>query len=176
MYYTTDMNTELAQKIEQMAKTDQEMREKVRLGGTWDPSSWDTSIDKLHTDELKKIIDTHGWPTIDMVGKQASSNAWLLAQHADHDLPFQKIVLSLLIKAHKNKPDSINPSNIAYLTDRVLAAEGKEQEFGTQFIITDTGLELKPTRDRNTLNARRAQYGLDPVEQYIEESRNYFKK
>ena len=70
-----------------MAKKDQEMRsghkKGVRLNG---------NIDKQNNAELKRIIREYGWPTISLVGKKASSNAWLLAQHADKDQKFQPFV------------------------------------------------------------------------------------
>lgn len=43
---------------------------------------------------MKKIVKKHGWPGISLVGKKASVGAWLLAQHADRDLRFQKNVLN----------------------------------------------------------------------------------
>lgn len=36
------------------------------------------------------MLDEHGWPTQDLVGEQASSAAWLLAQHADFDVALQR--------------------------------------------------------------------------------------
>jgi len=53
-----------------------------------------------------------------LVGKKASQGAWLIAQHADHDLKFQKKCLKLL--AEKLKIKKVEPRNFAYLTDRVL--------------------------------------------------------
>lgn len=51
---------------------------------------WDKKIDKKNTLKIKKIIERYDWPTINLVGKKASKNAWLLVQHADHDVKFQK--------------------------------------------------------------------------------------
>jgi hypothetical protein len=162
------MNKKLASRINKMAEVDQQMRTRVQAGG-----EWDLSIDKTNTEELKSIIDEFGWPTIDLVGEEASNNAWLLAQHADHDLEFQKEVLDLLIERRGENPNSIRASNIAYLTDRILVAEGKEQEFGTQFKIGDDGLTLRPVRDFKNVNERRFEYGLDEIERYIEDAKSY---
>ena len=35
---------------------------------------------------LKEVVEEHGWPTHDLVGEDAASAAWLVAQHADFDV------------------------------------------------------------------------------------------
>lgn len=162
------MNKGLAKKIDEMTQRDQDMRLRVQKGG-----EWDYSIDRLNTEELKNIINKYGWPTINLVGKKASNNAWLIAQHADHDREFQKEVLDILIKIDKEEPGSVSKSNIAYLTDRILVAEGKEQEFGTQFHVEKGSLSLRPTREIKNVNQRRAEYGLDAIERYIEDAKKH---
>lgn len=163
------MNKKLAEKINKMAESDQKMRRKVEAGG-----NWNHDIDKRNTREMKKIIRLHGWPVIELVGKKASNNAWLLVQHADHDKLFQKKVLKILNKIVIRSADSINKTNVAYLTDRILVAEGKKQEFGTQFYLNKKNqLIPRPIRDRKSVNKRRAEYNLDPLEQYLEDAKKY---
>lgn len=138
-----------------MAQRDQEMRK--RAGNKLE--KWDGNLDKENTAALKEIIYQYGWPTVELVGKEASHNAWLLAQHADHDHGFQKEVLKFLT----------NPREIAYLTDRVLVAEGKEQEFGTQLFRNsdEEKLRPRPIRDIENVNKRREEYGLESLEEYL---------
>jgi len=124
-----------------------------------DTGIWDFDIDRQNTIALKKIIKQFGWPTIRMVGKKASFNAWLLAQHADHALRFQKKVLRLLRDIYEKEKD-IDPMNIAFLTDRILVAEGKKQIFGTQFYVTKSGWKPRPIKNMKELNDLRKQYGL----------------
>lgn len=163
------MNELLAKEINAMVKRDQEMRAKVEKG-----AEWDSTIDVENTVRLKQIVAQYGWPTVELVGKKASYNAWLLAQHADKDRAFQRQVLDLMRAARKSNPDSIESKNIAYLTDRLLVAEGKEQEFGTQFYITDEEkLVPSPIRDRENVNKRREEYGLYPIERDLEDAEHY---
>ena len=122
------MNKIIAQKINKMAKVDQAYRRKTSKG-----ARWNFEIDKNNTIEMKEIVEQFGWPTIQLVGKKASHNAWLLVQHADLDYKFQKLVLKMMKKVEKKSSGSIRLANIAYLTDRILVAENKKQEFGTQF-------------------------------------------
>lgn len=163
------MNKILAKKINQMAKIDQKMRKTVTKNGKWDFAKWDSSIDIENTKLVKKIVIKYGWPTIQLVGKKASNNAWLLVQHADHDLKFQEKILGLLKKTYEKKPNSIKGANIAYLTDRVLLRKGKKQEFGTQWHGSKNSsiLTLRPTINRRNLNYRRLKYDLAPIKKFI---------
>ena len=63
-----------------------------------------------------------------MVGKDGAHAAWLLAQHADRDPAFQRRRLDLVTQAAARGQAS--PTELAYLTDRGLLAEGKSQEYG----------------------------------------------
>ena len=71
-------------------KTMYELDQKMRNEFDYDKDNWDDKIDKQHTEKLKEIINKIGYPTISKVGKSWSLYAWLLSQHADHDLEFQK--------------------------------------------------------------------------------------
>jgi len=60
-----------------------------------------------------------------IVDPKSTQLAWLLVQHMDNDIEFQKVFLSKL------KP---NTQEFKYLTDRVNVGEGKPQEYGTQSV------------------------------------------
>ena len=62
--------------------------------------------------QLKTIIGTVGWPTISRVGFEASSAAWLIAQHADYDKEFQKDCLKLM---ENSAPNEVPPEYIEKL-------------------------------------------------------------
>lgn len=62
--------------------------------------------DHVRAVRLAAIIDAHGWPTRELVGKQASSAAWLVAQHADSDVALQRRALDLLQSFRTEHPDS----------------------------------------------------------------------
>ncbi len=156
------MNTILARRINKMAEEDQNMRSGHRKG-----VRLDVDVDKRHTAELKNIIKEYGWPTISMVGKKASFNAWLLAQHADHDAKFQESVLRLLKKIDKDTHD-INRANIALLTDRLLVKKKKKQQFGTQFNFDKSGrLILHPIKNPKRVDKLRKEYKLPSLKKSI---------
>lgn len=144
-----------------MAKEDRNMRNKA----IHNEQSWDYTLDVKNTIALKKIIAQYGWPTIPMVGVEASMDAWLIAQHADHDRIFQKECLVLLKKLPAGH---ISPSNIAYLEDRMLVSQQKPQLYGTQFDRIGPEMKPLPIRDKRHVDERRRLLGLSTLAEYTE--------
>ncbi|MDE1975358.1 MAG: hypothetical protein KGI49_02510 [Patescibacteria group bacterium] len=156
----------ISDSIRKMVAEDQCLRKSAEKSRDWKSVK---EADKKHTRLLKSIISKHGWPTIQDFGKEASEGAWLLAQHADHDLKFQERCLGMMNEAFDDKPESVSRKYIAYLTDRVLVNSGKKQRFGTQFKRnTDGSLALYPVVNRNGVNRLRKQYGLESISEYRE--------
>lgn len=123
--------------------------------------------DKARTDRLAEIIDEHGWPTFDLVGKQGATAAWTIAQHADHDVDFQKRALALMEEALAE--DQVDPTEWAYLVDRVAVNEGRPQVYGTQGGCVGAQAEIGPVEDEANVEARRAEVGLQPLADYLAE-------
>lgn len=128
-------------------------------------------VDETHTLEMKRIIDIHGWPVISKFGKEAEGHAWLLVQHADHDIDFQKSVLERLEKLLPN--NETNPSSYAYLYDRVASSYNDPskrtlQKYGTQGTCTEKGTwEPLPMIEPEKLDERRASVGLSSMAEYL---------
>ncbi|HEV7233744.1 MAG TPA: DUF6624 domain-containing protein [Sphingorhabdus sp.] len=89
-----------------------------------------TSTDRKNTVFLKKLVEKKGWPTIPMVGERASSNAWLLVQHADHDPAFQLTALRLMEPLVSK--GEVRKGDYAYLYDRIMLKLSGKQRYGTQ--------------------------------------------
>lgn len=107
-------------------------------------------IDAENLKQAKAIIAACGWPKT----KKDSHSAWLLAQHADSDLSFQRLAKGLLEASVKAGIGA--PHDLAYLADRIAASEGRPQEYGTQFTQSDRcNLVLEPVDDRELVNRRR---------------------
>ena len=47
------------------------------------------AVDRDISRWLAGVLNEHGWPGWQLVGKDGASAAWLLAQHADEDLTLQ---------------------------------------------------------------------------------------
>jgi hypothetical protein len=119
------------------------------------------SVDADNLAWLKEVVTEVGWPGRSMVGGDGAHAAWLLAQHADQDPSFQRRCLDLLSQAVAGGEAS--SAELAYLTDRVLLAEGKPQEYGTQFIGCERGWIPRQLRDPEGVDERRAQMGLETL-------------
>ena len=143
----------LAAEMVAMAEEDQRMRQAAQGG----KKSFDKSVNVENSNRLKQIIDQiHAWPTISMVGEEASYAAWLIVQHADHDSTFQERCLELMFQAE----DDVLLSNIAYLADRVAVNKGKLQVYGTQFYNNENGeLVPRPIKNPEGLDVRRLKVG-----------------
>ncbi|OHA03858.1 MAG: hypothetical protein A3J58_02375 [Candidatus Sungbacteria bacterium RIFCSPHIGHO2_02_FULL_52_23] len=134
---------------------------------------FDNRIQRKNTEHLKKIIEKNGWPSIDLVGRKASRSAWLIIQHADHDVRFQKKCLALMEALYRSNPENISRENIAFLTDRILVNTKQEQFFGTQFYVDKKGVfTYRPIKDFRTLAKRRKEYDLPPFKEYVEASKS----
>ena len=86
--------------------------------------------DGENTAWLKADVAANGWFLISAHGEDASRAAWLMVQHADRDRAFQRHVLGLLeplVEAGET-----DPSNYAYLHDRVAVGANRPQRYGTQ--------------------------------------------
>lgn len=123
------------------------------------------SIDKENTFELKKILGEWGWPNSKLFGEQYCQNFWLLVQHADKDLAFQKTALNYLDKlAQQDKKELLH---YAYLWDRVQVHQQLPQRFGTQGACKKYQYwEPFKIEDEAHLNQRRQFVGLDSFNQY----------
>ncbi len=118
-------------------------------------------IDRANTAWLKDVVEKRGWPGKSLVGTKGAHDAWLLVQHADRDHEFQKKCLELL-KAAAEKGE-VSKIDLAYLTDRVLVADGKKQQYGTQF---NNKMEPSPIEDEENVDKRRKEVGLPTMAEY----------
>jgi hypothetical protein len=129
-----------------------------------DAEAW-TQVDAENLPWLKAVLADNGWPGRSAVGADGAHAAWLLAQHADDDPVFQRQCLDLLTVAAED--GEATKSEVAYLTDRVLLAEGQPQEFGTQTIAGQHQWVPRPLRDPANVDQRRAAMSLGPLADHL---------
>lgn len=114
---------------------------------------------------LKKVIAKVGWPGRSLVGNDGAAVAWMIVQHADRDVPFQKRCLPLIQAAAAR--GEVDKKDVAMLTDRVLVAEGKKQIYGTQCKIENGDAIPHPIEDEANVDKRRAEVGMPPMAEYL---------
>ena len=117
--------------------------------------------DRASTARLHEIIEKFGWPGKKLVGADGAHDAWLLVQHADKDLPFQKQCLALMQPMVAT--GEVTAIDVAYLDDRVAVAEHRPQTFGTQF---GPDGNPQPMVDPANIDARRKAVGLGTMAEY----------
>ena len=148
--------TLIASELIRMAGVEMEMKQGLK--------PMDAKISLTHVNTLKSVIQMIGWPSPEKVGTQASHASWLIALQADFDRDFQKQALSLIL-SQKNS----DPTELAFLTDRLRVLDGQKQVYGTQYEVSKDGnIVPLPIEDFDKLDERRAGLGLDPFAKYLE--------
>ena len=150
---------EIAAGIKRMVDVDQDMRERSDK-----ENFWDEEVDARNTERMKEIVAEIGWPTVSKVGVEGASNAWLLVQHADHDVTFQEECLNLMKEAPEGEVDR---TDIAYLEDRVRVNQGRGQLYGTQFTQENRQHIPRAIEDEENVDERRAELGMGPLSEQI---------
>jgi hypothetical protein len=130
-------------------------------------------IDRKNTAWLKMVVTAHGWPGKSAVGEDGAQAAWLLVQHADHDREFQKQCLKLIQAAFKK--GEVTGQQVAYLTDRVLVADKRNQLYGTQFQVKDGEMVPFPIEDEANVDKRRKGIGLSTLAEYKKDLEKTYK-
>jgi hypothetical protein len=148
-----------------MAADDQDARLTGRRDPYGSPAVTRTvAVDARNLARFREIVAEHGWPGGSLVGEDGAGAAWLIAQHADSDVAFQRRCLGLLETAVAEGEAS--RSHVAYLTDRVLVNEGRPQRFGTQFTQIGGSYAPQPIEDEAHVDERRFDAGLEPLSAY----------
>ena len=154
------MKPELRSELLRRAEKDQAAR-----GGPEPDTETMASVDGENLRWLRDLVAEVGWPGRSMVGEDGAHAAWLLAQHADQDPAFQRSCLDLMTGAVERGEATLG--ELAYLTDRVLLAEDKPQEYGTQMTGREDGWVPRNLRDPETVDERRAAMSLGPLHENI---------
>ena len=162
-------NAELSKKIDSLRNEDQSP------SSIKNPDSAAKEFQKIIRSNfpvVKDIADKYGFPGFDLIGKESSNNYWMLVQHSDFDVAFQKRILKLMKpEVHKKNASG---QYYAYLVDRINLNEGKQQIYGTQVIMGGNGTKLKPCIDTLNLDKRRVSVGLKPIKEYLKQCDELF--
>ena len=122
--------------------------------------------DSINTVKITSIIDKYGWLGADVVGDLGNSTFFAVIQHSD--LKTQERYLPIMREAVKN--GKARADQLALLEDRVALKEGRRQIYGSQlgmYPITKKTY-VYPLEDPGNVDARRAEVGLPPMQEYLE--------
>jgi hypothetical protein len=120
--------------------------------------------DRAREQRLGAIIDAKSWPTMSMVGHEAATGAWTVAQHGSS--AFLKRCLPLMQAAAARQ--EIDSQHLALSIDRARVEAGKPQVYGSQLHDVKGGkVEPDPIEDRANVDKRRAAMGMEPLAGYL---------
>ncbi len=118
-------------------------------------------------DRLWEILDDYEcWPGWALVERDGAEAAWLVAQWAIDDMGLQRRCLEMLeIAVACSDADAVH---LAYLADRVRMNDGRDQLYGSQFVLgAYGGIEPWPVDDIAAVDIRRARLGLPPFAAHV---------
>jgi hypothetical protein len=160
----SDVHEVLAAELIALAAEDQRVRSELLAEGVlfdgYHPRM--EAVHRYNAARLGEIIAAVGWPTEKLVGAEGAAAAWLIAQHAIGEPAFQRASLEALqAAASRGEVPAYQP---AMLEDRIRVFEGRQQRYGTQLEVDETGrLRPHPIEDADGVEERRRAVGLESL-------------
>ena len=139
-----------------MFDTDQAMRAD---GGKIDPN-----VDRQNLTTVISLIEKCGMPTLQEVDEVQMTAVWVAFQHGDN--ADRKKYLPLLERSANG--GDLEASQIALMKDRILEDDGEPQVYGSQVIKSGGVWVLYNLEKPETVNKRRAEVGLGPLQDYLQ--------
>ena len=163
---TAPFNKKLRDQLLKLGENDQK-RFQDSIG---DSVKSDALLKRIQISNLKNtaglclLLKEFGWPTADVAGNEGVAAAFALLRNSSS--PRLQIDLLPVIVAAAKKGEILKPEFAGYF-DRLRLAVGEKQLFGTQATIQDGFLVLYPIEAEAQVDARRKQYNLPPLSEYI---------
>lgn len=158
------MNESLRAELVTMAEADQVVRQGLGPEAFQDTAFMERLLrtDAANRERLTEIIEQHGWPTAELVGRAGAEAAFLLLQHGPVEL--QERMLPEIEREVRAR--QLDPQDYALLVDRVRAKRGQPQLYGTQYELKEGDLVQTPVEEPEQLHRRRSELGLPPIADY----------
>jgi hypothetical protein len=124
---------------------------------------------------MRQIIKDYGFPNPNLVGAETTYQFFTLIQHSKADVAFQSEMLPY-IKELVDK-EQLKGSVYALLYDKIQINLGKAQLYGSQVDYKVDGSAFpKNLDDPKNVNTRRAAYGMEKLEIYLDEMTKLHKE
>jgi hypothetical protein len=162
------MSNSLKQQLLAMRAADEAIRDRLKREGVLF-DEYHPEMRKIHeenAESLLTILDEHGWPTVELVGREGTDAAWMIMQHAIGTPRLLKKAIKLI--EGLGDRSGVSAADRARTIDRIRVFEGQQQLYGTNF-DWDEQHQLSPTpiEDETNVDHRRAQLGLGPHREAI---------
>ncbi|MEB2777341.1 DUF6624 domain-containing protein [Algoriphagus sp. D3-2-R+10] len=150
--------SDIKESLETVYEADQENRQGGSVGNL--------EIDYKNQQIVVSTIENCGFPTVEEHGYKSVEAVFLVIQHAGKSLREKYFPQ---IKESADQGD-LQWSLVALMEDRMLMDRGEKQKFGSQVIMKSGSntWTLYPILDPENVNKRRAEIGLQPIEEYLQ--------
>jgi len=151
----------LSAELQAMTLEEQEARAELVRRGVLDQEHPLRAMHLRHTNRLREVLDTRGWPGTSLAGVEGSESAWLVAQSiVAVDLPLAERCVELLGAAVA--AGEAPARHLAILTDAVRWQEGRPQVYGSVHVVDPRLGTVVPwaIEDPDGVDERRAAVGL----------------
>jgi len=171
-YNSKNQYVKLTEDLERIFESDQSLRmivdsveqkygfESEETQAIWQKIHENDSINLIKVDS---IISKYGWLGADKIGEKGNTALFLVIQHSD--LKTQEKYLPIMKDAVKR--GNANGSELALLIDRIEMFNGRPQVYGSQIQYIDGKYTIYKIIDEKNVNKRRAEVGLQPLEEYV---------
>jgi len=128
------------------------------------------AVDGDNTEWAIGLLDAYDFAALNAAMPSLASDIAALVQHGD--LAAQQRLLTLVEPLAL--AGEFNGQRYALLYDRVAVAEGRPQRYGSQFRCEDGEQVYPPLEDPETVDAMRAELGMEPLATYRETSTAFY--
>lgn len=125
-------------------------------------------VGDISAEELRTKTKEINYAFLELVGKQGIPNA---GERPDEYQAAVTLALHLppeeLQRFRDTYSAEVASKDQAYIEDKVRVHDGRPQLYGTQFRRhADGSIEFLPIEDQENVDSRRAEVGLEPIEEY----------
>jgi hypothetical protein len=120
---------------------------------------------------VREILDTHGWPTKEMVGNHGNWTICNVIQHSDNEIRIK--YLPLMQQAVKE--NKLEARFLVRAEDRIATERGDLQLYGGQmkYYPETKSFNLWPVFEPENIDLRRAKIGLEPIAEFLKTRFNF---
>lgn len=135
--------------------------------------------DYVNDSVFDQLVNKYGFPSIALVGTHAAKVGFALIQHTTFSKNYRKRYRAV-VRAYKN--NDYDPQCYAKVKDRWLLQHHRRQLYGTNWLKSTEKRFVKkygdhyilePVRNFRKLNDRRAELGLESIEDYMKDYPDY---
>ena len=167
----------IAERILKLKSKDDLLLQKLLSEGSLS-DGYHPELRALHSENIQAFLsiwEEYGFPSLSKVGEEAYDAAFIIVQHAiDHPKILKKYRDELLKAAQEGEAKMMH---YAYLSDRIAVFEGRPQTYAIQFDWDEEGfLSPQGPYDPKAVNEKRAELGLNTIEDQIQKMREHARK